>query len=170
MTSTLWLTGLSGAGKSTLARTVAQALESRGLACVVLDGDELRTGLCNDLGFSAADRSENIRRTAEVAALLNRAGVIAIAAMLSPMAADRARAREIIGNAAMLEVHVATPLEVCESRDPKGLYQRARRGDLPWFTGISAPYEVPLKPQLTLDTSVLQPVACLSFILALLKI
>jgi adenylylsulfate kinase len=136
----------------------------------VLDGDELRTGLCRDLGFSAADRSENIRRTAEVAALLNRAGVIAIAALISPMASDRARAREIIGTAAMLEVHVATPLAVCEARDPKGLYQRARQGTLPHFTGVSAPYEAPAQPQLTLDTSVLQPVACLSRILALMKL
>lgn len=170
MTTTLWLTGLSGAGKSTLARAVAQALETRGHACVVLDDDELRTGLCSDLGFSATDRSENIRRTAELAALLNRSGVVAIAAQISPMAADRAHARAIIGASNMREVYVSTPLGTCESRDPKGLYRKARGGTLLQFTGISAPYEAPGCPELTLDTSVLQPVACLRRILSLLNL
>ena len=170
MASTLWLTGLSSAGKSTLARTVAQALEARGLPCAVLDGDELRNGLCSDLGFSATDQSESIRRTAEVAALINRTGVTAIVALISPMAADRAKAKAIIGAKTMVEIHVATPLDVCESRDSKGLYQRARRCELAGFAGINAPYEAPTQAQLTLDTSVLKPVACLSRILLLLKL
>jgi adenylylsulfate kinase len=136
----------------------------------VLDGDELRNGLCSDLGFSATDQSENIRRTAEVAALLNRAGITAIVALISPMAADRAKAKVIIGVKTMIEIHVATPLDVCESRDPMGLYQQARRGELAGFAGINAPYEAPTQAQLTLDTSVLKPVACLSRILLLLKL
>ncbi len=170
MASTLWLTGLSGAGKSTLARTVAQALETRGLPCAVLDSEKLRTGLCSDLGFTATDQSEYIRRTAEVAALINRAGVTAIVALISPIAADRARAKVIIGAKTMIEIHVATPLDVCESRDPNGLYQRARRGELAGFAGINAPYEAPTQAQLTLDTSVLKPVTCLSRILSLLNL
>ena len=168
MAKTIWLTGLSGAGKSTLARALEQALLSRGHHCAVLDGDELRRSLCSDLGFSAADRRENIRRVAEVAHLLNRAGVLALVALISPMATDRAQARQIIGEDAMIEVHVATPLAVCESRDPKGLYKRARAGEIANFTGIGAPYEAPQAPELSLDTSALSLAACLGRIMPLL--
>lgn len=170
MTRTIWFTGLPGAGKTTLARSLAQALIARGHACAVLDGDELRSGLCRDLAYSPADRSENIRRAAEVARLLNGAGTFALVALISPLAADRAQAREIVGTQKMLEVHVAAPLETCEARDPKGLYARARRGEIADFTGVGAPYEAPLNPELSLDTSVLSPVACLGRLMTLLSV
>lgn len=166
--ATVWFTGLPGAGKTTLARALEQALVARGQPCCVLDGDELRRGLCGDLGYSAADRGENIRRAAEVARLLNRAGAVAIVALISPLAADRARAREIIGADAMIEVHVSTSLAICESRDPKGLYKRARLGEIAEFTGVSAPYEAPQSPDLSLDTAGLSPVACLGSVIPLL--
>jgi adenylylsulfate kinase len=165
---TIWFTGLPGAGKSTLARSLEQSLISRGHACAVLDGDELRQGLCRNLGYSPADRSENIRRTAEAARLLNNAGAFAIVALISPLAADRAQARIIVGKLVMFEVYVATSLETCEARDPKGLYARARRGEIPDFTGVSAPYEPPEDPELRLDTSALSTTACLGRILPLL--
>lgn len=170
MPATLWLTGLSGAGKSTLAKSLELALSKRRTSCVVLDGDEVRKGLCSDLGFSARDRSENIRRIAEVAALLNRTGILAIVALISPMAADRARAREIIGPTAMHEIYVATPLHVCEARDPKGLYRKAREGSVPEFTGLTAPYEAPEQAQLVLNTEEMDPMECLHKILALVGI
>jgi len=148
---TVWMTGLSAAGKSTLAFALERALYDRGRACYVLDGDNVRHGLNADLGFSAADRRENIRRIAEVARVMNDAGLIAITAFISPWRADRAAARAIIGEASFLEVHVSTPLAVCEARDPKGMYGRARRGELPEFTGVSSPYETPQAADLTLD-------------------
>ncbi len=150
--ATVWLTGLSGAGKSTLAERLETRLLASGRACYRLDGDEIRTGLNKDLGFSPADRHENIRRIAEVARLLNEAGVIAITAFISPYRADRAMAREIIGPDRFLEVYLSTSLAVCEGRDVKGLYRRARSGQLPEFTGVSAPYEPPESPRLALDT------------------
>lgn len=168
MSRTIWFTGLPGAGKTTLARTLEQALIGQGRSCSVLDGDELRRGLCSDLGYSAADRSENIRRAAEVALLLNHAGSFAIVALISPQAEDRARARSIIGVNAMLEVYVSTPLAICESRDPKGLYRRARLGEIADFTGVSAPYETPQNSRLSLDTSMLSPVSCIEQIIPLL--
>lgn len=134
----------------------------------MLDGDVLRSGLCSDLGFSDADRTENIRRAAELAAILNRSGLDVVAALISPMAHDRALARQIIGHQAMVEVHVATPLALCEQRDPKGLYMRARRGGLPGLTGVGAPYEEPLHPQLRIDTTGLSPAQCVACILPLL--
>lgn len=148
---TLWFTGLSGAGKSTLAQTMSRALNERGRRCVVLDGDTLRSGLNRDLGFQAHERSENIRRAAEVARLMNDAGLIVAAALISPLRADRAHARSIIGAHRFLEVHVSTPLEVCEAADVKGLYRRARQGELALFTGISAPYEPPDAPGLAIN-------------------
>lgn len=151
--ATLWLTGLSGAGKSTLAYALERSLIDEGRACFVLDGDNVRLGLNRDLGFSAADRSENIRRIAEVARLMNDAGLIVIAAFICPLIADRAIAKGIVGTSLFREVFVSTSLAVCESRDPKGMYAKARAGTLPHFTGISSPYEVPLSPDLALDTN-----------------
>ncbi|MBT9502922.1 MAG: adenylyl-sulfate kinase [Burkholderiaceae bacterium] len=151
--STWWLTGLSGAGKSTLAEALSQALVARGVRCFVLDGDVVRAGLCRDLGFSAADRQEHIRRVAEVARLMNEAGLQVICALISPARADREMARQIIGAEAFIEVYLATPLQACEARDPKGLYKRARAGSLPGFTGIDAPYEAPEAPAVGIDTS-----------------
>jgi len=149
---TVWLTGLSGSGKSTLAYGLEARLAQLRHACYVLDGDNVRQGLCRDLGFSPEDRRENIRRVAEVAALMNDAGLIVVTAFISPYREDRDRAREIVGAARFLEVYLDAPIEVCESRDPKGLYRRARAGEIPGFTGIAAPYEAPLQAQLVLPT------------------
>ncbi|WGT61702.1 adenylyl-sulfate kinase [Variovorax paradoxus] len=148
---TLWLTGLSGAGKTTLAKALAQTLEDSGRRCVVLDGDALRLGLNRDLGFSPAERSENIRRTAEVARLMNDAGLLVVAALISPLRVDRAQARLIVGARRFFEIHVSTPLDVCEAADVKGLYRKARLGELAQFTGVSAPYEAPEGPSLAID-------------------
>lgn len=149
---TIWLTGLSGAGKSTLANHVAQTLLHAGKRIFILDGDVVRTGLCRDLGFSAEDRAENIRRVAEVARLMNLAGVSVIAALISPFRAERERAAQIIGEDSFREVHISTSLEVCAERDVKGLYAKARAGLIPEFTGISSPYEAPVSPCLRIDT------------------
>lgn len=150
----VWLTGLSGAGKSTLASQLEQALAQRGYTCYVLDGDALRQGLNATLGFTPAERSENVRRVGEVAALFADAGLLCIVAVISPYAADRGLARQAAARhgLAFHEVHVAADLATCERRDPKGLYQRARAGLLPGFTGVDAPYEIPQAPQLVLAT------------------
>lgn len=150
--ATLWLTGLSGAGKSTVAFALEKALLGHGRACYVLDGDNVRHGLNRDLGFSPQDRTENIRRIAEVARLMNDAGLMVITAFISPYRDDRAMARGIIGQGNFMEIHVSTDIAVCEKRDPKGLYAKARAGSIAEFTGISAPYEAPLSPEITLDT------------------
>ena len=147
-----WLTGLSASGKSSLSMALEHALLDRGYSCYVLDGDNLRNGLNSNLGFSPEGRSENIRRVGEVAALFADAGLICITAFISPYRADRARARQSCRQA-FHEIHIATDLATCESRDPKGLYKKARSGDLPDFTGISAPYEAPESPELVIDTS-----------------
>ncbi len=139
----LWFTGLSGAGKSTLAQAVAQELHAHALRCFVLDGDVLRQGLNRDLGYTPADRSENMRRVAEVARLMSQAGLVVLVALISPYRKDRTQARAIIGPENFLEVFVDTPLSVCEARDPKGLYQLARQGKLPHLSGIGDPYEPP---------------------------
>ena len=152
---TVWLTGLSGAGKTSIALALAQALKAQGRPVTVLDGDQLRHGLNRDLGFTPADRHENIRRTAEVARLMNNAGLTVIAAFISPYRSDRATAAAIVGAGNFIEVHVSTPLAVCEARDVKGLYAQARAGRIAQFTGISAPYEAPLDAALTLDTGTL---------------
>ena len=149
---TLWLTGLSGSGKSTIAQALEKRLLDEGRMAVVLDGDNLRHGLNRDLGFSDSDRRENLRRAAEVAALFNDAGLLVVAAFISPSAADRAAARETIGPGRFVEVFVDTPLDACEARDPKGLYRRARSGEIPGFTGVSAPYEPPAAPDLRIET------------------
>lgn len=147
----LWLTGLSGAGKSTLALAAEQALHGLGYQVYVLDGDNVRSGLNADLGFSPGDRHENIRRVAEVAALFAQSGTLVLTAFISPYRADRESARGSIGDA-FHEVFVSADLETCEARDPKGLYRRARAGEIPEFTGISAPYEVPSSPDLVVAT------------------
>ena len=150
---TIWLTGLSGAGKSTLAFELERRLIALGHACYVLDGDNVRHGLNRDLGFTPQERRENIRRIAEVARLFNDAGLIVITAFISPYAEDRERAREIIGTQRFIETHLAADLPTCEQRDPKGLYAKARAGQLAEFTGVSAPYEPPVNPELSLDTA-----------------
>lgn len=160
----LWLTGLSGAGKTTVAEALQRALFERGCNVFVLDGDTLRGGLCADLGFSLPERSENVRRIGEVARLFHDSGQIVLVSAISPLRADRARARTLIPAPGFVEVHCACPLPVCEQRDPKGLYRKARAGQLPAFTGISSPYEAPLAPELVLDSaalSVAQEVALL---------
>ena len=149
----VWFTGLSGAGKSTLALALAEELRHQGHGCVVLDGDTLRRGLCADLDFSPAGRRENLRRAGETARLLVEAGLTTLAAFISPAREDRERVRQIVGSERFVEVHVHCPLPVCEARDVKGLYARARAGEIKDFTGISAPYEAPESPALVLDTS-----------------
>jgi bifunctional enzyme CysN/CysC len=206
--ATLWLTGLSGSGKSTIARQLERELIDMGHACTILDGDNIRHGLNRDLGFSAEDRSENIRRVAEVARLFNEAGIIVITAFISPTLEDRQQARAIINGgvvqdvkieevssastspsgrlngfnevdlsaealakeeARFIEIFVDTPLSVCEERDPKGLYKKARAGDIPQFTGITAPYEAPAKPELTLTTADTTAEASVDAIIAKLR-
>ena len=148
----LWFTGLSGSGKSTLANAVNAALFERGLGTYVLDGDNVRHGLCKDLGFSDADREENIRRIGEVAKLFLDAGVIVLTAFVSPLRADRDKARDLVEAGDFFEIFCAADLDVCESRDPKGLYAKARSGAIKEFTGISSPYEAPNTPELKIDT------------------
>jgi bifunctional enzyme CysN/CysC len=157
----LWFTGLSGAGKSTLATRLERALFDRGYQTYVLDGDNIRFGLNANLGFSPEERAENIRRVGEVAALFSRAGLIAITAFISPYRSDRERARRAAPDA-FHEVYIHASLEVCEQRDPKGLYARARTGEIPEFTGISSPYEAPDNAQLTIRTDLLSVEDCLS--------
>ena len=149
----VWFTGLSGAGKSTLANALEAELFARGKRTYVLDGDNLRQGLNKDLAFTHEGRVENIRRVAEVAKLMMDAGLIVMTAFISPFKADRDLARDLIGPAKFLEVFVDTPLAACESRDPKGLYKKARSGGLRHMTGIDSPYEAPSKPDLVIDAS-----------------
>jgi adenylyl-sulfate kinase len=150
--ATVWLTGLSGSGKSAIAIELEKRLIEAGHACFVLDGDNVRHGLNRDLGFSPSDRKENIRRIAEVAKLFNDAGLFVVTAFISPYREDRVAAREIIGQDRFVEVYLSASLDVCERRDPKGLYAKARAGQIAEFTGISAPYEAPIAPQMTIDT------------------
>ncbi len=156
---TVWFTGLSGSGKSTLAFTIEHALVKRGRLAYVLDGDNVRHGLNKNLGFSPEDREENIRRIGEVARLFADAGVLTFTSFISPYRADRDQARHLHEEVGLpfVEVFVDAPLEVCEQRDPKGLYQKARAGKIPDFTGISAPYEPPLNPEIVLDAAKLTP-------------
>jgi adenylylsulfate kinase len=157
--ATLWFTGLSGSGKSTIAFTLEHALVQRGRLAYVLDGDNIRHGLNKNLGFSAADREENIRRIGEVAKLFADAGVITMTSFISPYRKDRnvVRALHVEGKLPFIEIHVATPIGTCEQRDPKGLYKKARAGQLKGFTGIDDPYEAPLNPELTLDATSTSP-------------
>ncbi|SOE99408.1 adenylylsulfate kinase [Burkholderia sp. OK233] len=168
--ATLWLTGLSAAGKTTLAQALADALATAGVACQILDGDVVRQQLSRDLGFTREDRSENIRRVAYRCRQLNDAGTWAIAALISPYRDDREQARQTVGKSRFFEVYMATSLAVCEARDPKGLYRRARAGEVANFTGISDPYEAPLNPHLLFDTS-LQPLSdCVAATLRMLEL
>lgn len=148
----LWFTGLSGSGKSTLAHALERRLFEDGRLAFVLDGDNIRGGLNRDLGFSPADREENIRRISEVAALFADAGVLTLVAFISPYRKDRRQARQTAGTARFVEIFLDPPLAVCEERDPKGLYRKARAGGLPEFTGVGAPYERPENPELVIDT------------------
>ncbi|OUO55811.1 adenylyl-sulfate kinase [Parabacteroides sp. An277] len=151
----IWFTGLSGSGKSTVAIALERELHRQGFLCRILDGDNIRTGINNNLGFSAADRVENIRRIAEVGKLFVDTGIITLAAFISPSNEMRQMAASIIGEQDFVEVYINTPIETCEARDVKGLYAKARRGEIRDFTGVSAPFEAPEHPALSLDTSVL---------------
>ncbi len=150
---TVWFTGLSASGKTTVAALVDAMLTARGIHCAILDGDNIRHGLNRDLGFSPADRAENIRRIGEVAKLFTQAGLVTLVAFISPYRRDRDAARTIQAKGDFLEVYLDSPVEVCEARDPRGLYRKARAGEIPEFTGVSAPYEAPLKPELVLYTA-----------------
>ncbi|MEM5386470.1 adenylyl-sulfate kinase [Paraburkholderia phymatum] len=162
---TVWLTGLSGAGKSTIAFGLERKLMSMGHACYVLDGDNVRHGLTSDLGFSKEDRRENIRRVAHVAQLMNDAGLIVVAALISPMRDDRAMARDIIGHERFVETYLSASANDCAKRDPKGLYAKAIAGTISSFTGVSAPYEPPENPDLLLETAVETEAASVSCVL-----
>jgi adenylylsulfate kinase len=162
----VWLTGLSGSGKSTISRQLEKILLERRVMSYVLDGDNLRFGLCRDLGFSPADRAENIRRVGEVAKLFADSGTVCVTAFVSPYRSDRDGVRALLPAGQFMEVFVDTPIELCEARDPKGLYQKARQGQIPEFTGISAPYEAPIDPELRLETAGRDPYSCALDILA----
>ncbi len=163
--ATVWLTGLSGAGKSTIAFELERTLIASGHPVYVLDGDNIRHGLSRDLGFSPEDRTENIRRVAEVAKLFNEAGLLVITSFISPYRADRDLARAIIGGERFIETYLSTSLQVCEQRDPKGLYRKVRQGVIPEFTGISAPYEAPESAEIILDTGLLSVSDCVADIM-----
>jgi len=165
----VWLTGLSGSGKSTLARALEEELFRRGVEAYVLDGDNLRHGLNRDLGFSPADRAENIRRVGEVARLLADFGAVAVTAFISPYRADRDGVRALMDEGDFLEVFVDADLATCEARDPKGLYAKARRGEIAEFTGISAPYEAPAAPELVVDSARHDVAGCVAQVIGLLE-
>ncbi|MCD6218277.1 sulfate adenylyltransferase subunit CysN [bacterium] len=166
---TIWLTGLSGSGKSTIGYGIEKRLVDDGHACYVLDGDNVRHGLNRDLGFSPKDRKENIRRIAEVARLFNESGLIVVTSFISPYRADRESARNIIGETRFFEIHIDAPVEICEERDPKGLYKKARAGEIPEFTGVSAPYESPETPSLQIATDKLDVRESVDAVIAMLK-
>ncbi len=165
----LWFTGLSGSGKSTLAHAVEEKLHSMGVSTFVLDGDNVRHGLCSDLGFSDQDRVENIRRVAEVAKLFSEAGVVTLTAFISPFREDRNAARKLMPHGDFLEIYCQCPLEICEQRDVKGLYKKARAGEIPFFTGIDSPYEAPEKPELAVETGAMPLADCVEKVIMLMK-
>ena len=165
----LWFTGLSGSGKSSVANALEQALAAQGKHTYLLDGDNVRHGLCADLGFSAEDRTENLRRVGAVAGLMVDAGLLVLSAFISPYRNQRELVKSFIPPGKFIEVHIATPLEVCEQRDVKGLYKKARAGEISHFTGISDPYEAPQAADLVLDTSVTSLEDSVQQLLALLK-
>ncbi len=164
--SILWFTGLSGSGKSTLANAVNVALHKNGYATYVLDGDNIRHGLCKDLGFSDVDREENIRRIGEVSKLFLDAGIIVLTAFVSPFRVDRENARSLVGKNDFIEIYCSADLSVCETRDTKGLYAKARNGEINHFTGISSPYEVPQSPELKIDTGNLKIDKCVDLVIS----
>ena len=165
----LWFTGLSGAGKSTLAHAVEESLHQLNIRTFVFDGDNVRHGLCSDLSFSDADREENIRRIGEMSKLIIEAGVIAMTAFISPFRNDRDRVRKLVGDGDYIEIHCRASVDVCESRDVKGLYARARAGEIKHFTGISSPYEAPLSPELVVETGSKPVDECVEQVLEYLK-
>jgi adenylylsulfate kinase len=165
----LWFTGLSGAGKSTIAQNLYSKLNESDVQSIILDGDELRLGLNKDLGFTSEDRNENIRRTAEVAKILHQNGLMVIVALITPTYHLREIAKSIIGEEAFIEVFINTPLHVCEQRDVKGLYEKARKGNLKNFTGIDAPYDIPINPHIEVDTTVLSIDAAVNLIISKIK-
>jgi adenylylsulfate kinase len=156
----IWFTGLSGSGKSTLAHAVEEALHQQGCKTIVLDGDNVRHGLCGDLGFSEKNRQENIRRIGEVAKLFVQAGIIVLTAFISPYRADRRRVRAMVEQGDFIEIYCDTPIEICEIRDVKGLYKKARAGEIAEFTGVTSPYETPQTPELILNTGTLTLDVC----------
>ena len=149
----LWFTGLSGSGKSTLAHAIEERLYKNGISTYVLDGDNVRHGLCSDLSFTDSDRVENIRRISELAKLLTDAGIITLTAFISPFKVDRDEARKRMPHGDFLEIYCQCPIEICEQRDVKGLYKKARAGEIPFFTGIDSPYEAPVGPELVINTN-----------------
>jgi adenylyl-sulfate kinase len=163
----VWFTGLSGSGKSTLAMTLDARLNAMGRKSYVLDGDNLRHGICSDLGFSEAARTENIRRAGEVGCLMAEAGLIVIGALISPFREDRSQIRKSCAarEISFIEVYVNAPLHICEQRDPKGLYRRARAGEIKGFTGIDSPYEIPISPEVILHSDQMSPDECLSVLI-----
>jgi adenylylsulfate kinase len=165
----LWFTGLSGAGKSTLAQAVEEYLHTRSYHTIVLDGDNVRHGLCSNLGFSDDDREENIRRIGEVAKLFLEGGVITLTAFISPFTKDREKVRDLMPDGDFIEIYCKADLQICESRDVKGLYQKARAGTISHFTGISSPYEEPEKPELVVDTGTLPLQQCVYQVIQLLR-
>ena len=165
----LWFTGLSGSGKSTIANALDVALHERGYHTFLLDGDNVRHGLCSDLGFSDDDRVENIRRVGEVCKLFADAGLIVMSAFISPFTSDRRMVRKLFPAGEFIEVFMDAPLETCESRDPKGLYKKARAGEIKHFTGIGSPYEVPSHPEIRLDTSRNSVDECVDSLIAYLQ-
>ena len=167
--ATIWFTGLSGSGKSTIAQQVESHLHTQGNITFILDGDNVRHGLNSNLGFSPEDREENIRRLGEVAKLFTSAGIIILTAFISPYQKDRDQARGITPEGRFVEVFVDCPLEICEQRDPKGLYQKARKGEIPEFTGISAPYEAPESPEVYLNTGSQSVEECVETVVACLR-
>lgn len=164
----LWFTGLSGSGKSTIANALDVELHKRGYHTFLLDGDNVRHGLCSDLGFSDDDREENIRRVGEVCKLFADAGLIVMSAFISPFTSDRRMVRKLFPAGEFIEVYMDTPLETCEERDPKGLYRKARSGEIKHFTGIDSPYEIPSHPELRLDTSTMSVKTCVDTLIAYL--
>ena len=165
----VWFTGLSGSGKSSLAHALEDALHKNKVRTYVLDGDNIRQGLCKDLGFSDSDRTENIRRIGEVSKLMMEAGIIVITAFISPFVKDREIVRELVDDGEFIEVHCNAPLTVCESRDVKGLYKKARAGKISEFTGVSSPYELPLNPEVILNTYNFSIDECVEKLLCCLK-
>lgn len=164
----VWFTGLSASGKSTIAHHLEKELFERGIRSYVLDGDNVRHGISSDLGFSREDRRENLRRIAETAKLFSDAGIVVLAAFISPYREDREFVREIVGNGNFFEVYVKCPVDVCEARDPKGLYKKAKAGEIKGYTGVDAPYEEPENPDMVLDTGAMDLESCVGTVLKFL--